>query len=256
MKRDWAWRRRIAVIWQFDQLGERSVNAIAETCKRSGIAGVIFKAADGLAFPTQFRNPDLSPLAIASVSDVAERVEQFRRAGLRAGAWVNVTRWQWAQQGILHGEIAEACGWLALDLEPYDEFLGVYPPVDGVESYLESLIGTGSRRRGDDWCLAMMPDPRLERLAELRWELWGWRATCVYPQVYWTDFHRPVMGVLDDALAAVVHHDVRALLPYNGVEDFPAALAHPICRNGAGLWRMGVADEAALSAFGRRRRRR
>lgn len=253
------YNKRFGIVWQFDQLGEKSIDQIAATCRQHRIDGVVIKAADGDTWQATF---DSSPLGIRSPYVAAATSAALRARGLRVGFWVNVLdfkRVSPSAQAKLHASIAIALGpgaWLALDLEPYPQFLGPWPDGDAIDAYLTELIDTVNGYIGENWTLAMWPDPRWDRLQELRWDRWGWRATCVYAQAYWTDFGRPCPEVLDDAVFALDHHDTRALLPYDGEADFPTALAHPICRRGAGLWRLGSVNAEQLTAFGRKPRKK
>ncbi len=254
MSRAWHdkfYRRKFGVVWQFDQLREQSIDDVAATCRAYGI-GLVAKTHDGLSWQGDF---DGSRLAISGPSALRWLQQQLSVRGVRLGGWVNVRRGDWREQALLHAQVAIRTRWLALDLEPYPQFVGAWPPADGIDEYLSTLIDTVDTRIGERWCLAMWPDPRPERLAELRWPEWSWRATCVYAQTYWTDFELPVNDVLDEAAAAIAHHDVRALLPWDAKPaDITDALQHPICQNGAGLWRLGTASPEVLEAFGRGQR--
>src|SRR5438105_1693602 len=99
-------------VWQFNQLGEQSVEQIAETLVPRGITRVYVKAMDGPYWMSQVYS---HPLAPANAVHMAQLSAAFQQSGLQLIPWV-VNRHA-ADEAAVHLACGKAAGGLVVDFE-------------------------------------------------------------------------------------------------------------------------------------------
>jgi DNA-binding CsgD family transcriptional regulator len=210
-------------IWlhQFDLLPNPTVEAITT----AWTGPVYVKALDGVDWMARF---DTSPLAVQSMQGAPPYWSWKERGWV---PWTVPRGGDPVREGQLTGQLAEAAGNVILDLEPYKGFWegtewGAEHFVDAyfAETQVLPQICLDHRRLRDGFPY----DTFLERVAGL------------LPQVYWTDFQRPWLEVLEEAAAvlAPLQRPIEYVLPGNArAADLQAARAWCTARGApASLW--------------------
>lgn len=174
---------KLLQVWQYGPpaAAEETLDQALATAATYGFDGLLVKVLDGTTWMGQI---DPSSDAVRSADQVAEQRVRCQAAGLRLYAWTNplydVDR---EQQATLTAACATACDGLFLDVEPYEQFWGAWRPADAAKAFMERVRELAPRA----W-LALQPDPRPARLAEIRPEEWLPFVDVLAGQHYWSDF--------------------------------------------------------------------
>jgi hypothetical protein len=233
---------RAVWVWQFNQLGEQTVDQIAETLVPRGITRVYAKAMDGTVWMSDVYS---HPMVPSSAVRLAQLNEQFRQVGLQLIPWV-VNR-HVATEAPAHIACAQACGGVVVDFEyGYDGFW------EGTEEQAQAYFDQLRAAVGPNLWVAAAPDARQvgrDYSADLIAGL-----SAYLPQNYWTDFKRPWDGVMQQGCTRCQPiGPVEPILPSNATVDDIRACVRWCEQQGFGaasLWRMGPANAADLDAFG------
>ena len=124
--------------------------------------------------------PALAPRGPDDLAIIREEVESY---GVGFGCWVVPGECS-QEEAKIHAAAGLAAGFLALDVEPYEDFL-VEPYDRDPSGYLDAL----KRSLGDDIPLALsiVPLPSGIKPLKLRVDIWLYFADSLRPQCYWTD---------------------------------------------------------------------
>lgn len=242
---------RILQVWQYggSVAAERSLDDAIILANACGFDALLCKALDGTTWMGAI---DSSPDALSSATEIASQQQRAHAAGLRYFVWTNplwtVDR---SRQADLTAEAALAADGLFLDAEPYDQFWGAWRPTGDARAFMERI-----RQRAPGAFLVLQPDPRPQRLLELRPEEWLPYVQVLSGQHYWSDFQRPptvehAKAELAQAqeMGRVYGVKVWPTVPGNApIETFPV--------NSLGefesfvVWRMGSTPMATLQLLG------
>jgi hypothetical protein len=135
-------------VHQWDQLGERTLEAFAATCVAGGVTEVRPKAAQWLTWSGRF---DAGGAAdITGLQELRRVREVLGSRGLEVVPWVVPMGLDVVAEAELHAAIGRECGVLDLDVEPYAEFWpaiaqGDYSAVQPYFARLRQLVGDGVR---------------------------------------------------------------------------------------------------------------
>jgi hypothetical protein len=230
-------------IWvhQFNQLGEKTAQDIAQTLLPRGIRRVYAKAMDGTDWMASIYT---HPLAPANAVHLGQLSNQFSDVGLQLIPWV-VPRFS-SSEADAHIAAGRACGGFVIDFEY------LYPgfwrgSFEEARAYFDRLRAAKS----DTLWIAVAPDPR-QLYRDYEPALIG-GLSAYLPQNYWTDFQQPATNVMSTGASVCEQLGPNEpILPYNGaLADVQAAIA--FCeQRGYGsisLFRMGVANAGQLDAF-------
>jgi hypothetical protein len=186
------WPGKTLQLWQFEG---RSLKQVCDQALQYGFNGVMVKAFDGDRWMNVF---DVgSTDALGSVEKVTAQRAHCESKGLRYAIWTNPLYGDndyLSREAELYAAAANAAGVIVWDTEPYDQFWGPNRP-RGAATRLMSRF----RALAPQALCVWQPDPRPARLAELRPEEWAPFMQVYSPQVYWSDFQRPVIDVLQEA---------------------------------------------------------
>lgn len=165
-------------VWQFNQ---NSLSDVINVAKERGFDGILVKAIDGLNWMNEF---DSGEDALGSLLDVAKQRDVVYNSGLRYHIWTNPLFSDHAKQGNLTGEIANLVDGLWLDVEPYgNSFWGAWRPEGAATEFMRRL-----RDVVPTAYVVLQPDPRPNRLAEIRPEEWMADCNAIAGQHYFTTF--------------------------------------------------------------------
>lgn len=177
---------KLLQIWKFGGNGRDAESLAAAISKSSqhGFDGLLVKALDGTEWMSTF---DPAADAITSPDQVAAQRDQCHAAGLKYYVWTNpLHNVDLEAQAQRTAAAALASDGLFLDVEPYSG----RPPFWG--ALREPGLADGFMRRlrdlAPDLWIALQPDPRPARLAEIRPEEWFPYIDAFAGQHYWTDF--------------------------------------------------------------------
>jgi hypothetical protein len=219
-------------------------------CQSYGIAGILVKAFDGIVWHAAYA-PE--PDALHSVEQAQEQQAFARERGVGYGVWTNPlhgSRAELARQADIYAELGAAVGLLAFDTEPYQSFWGANRPAGSAAFFMDRF-----RAGAPDCATIWQPDPRPNRLAELRPEEWAPHMNVYAPQVYWTDFQRPADEVLAEAFDGYQQLGIAEwapTLPGNAEPEDLTAAADLIRAQGAAgglVWRLGTTGPRQLDAL-------
>ncbi|MBI4496323.1 MAG: hypothetical protein HY689_00255 [Chloroflexi bacterium] len=249
--------QKLLQVWQWDSAtqSEATIDDVVRLCLRFGATGMLVKALDGDAwmYAIEHRDhPGQEGDALSSVDDARRQAEACHAAGLYYGVWVNPLGRDVEAEARLAGELARApeIDALVLDVEPYQGHWGAWRPEGLAREYLERV-----RALAPDAYLVLQPDPRPERLAEIRPEEWAPSCNAVSGQHYWGAFGTGVHAELvrGGELERVVGLTNYPTLSVGGAtpEQMREAgeLLHTLEYRGAVLWRVGAVDARMLEAF-------
>jgi len=219
-----------------------------------GFNGVLWKALDGDGWMGNLRKPDGSPVdrtGFKGADGVTERAELFHARGLRFGVWTNPrSDLDLDRQIQLTVEAARRADFLALDVEPYEDFWGNNRP-DGLAQYLAEGIRVGL---GPHYPILLQPDPRPAGLRGIK--AWEWLPSCdgLAGQWYWGAFQQPMTRVIDDCIASF--DPTRRHLPTFSVEGATPSDMREAARriraagaSGVIYWAYHAADDATALAM-------
>jgi hypothetical protein len=244
---------KLLQIWKFagDARDASNLDDAIATAKRYGFDGLLVKALDGTDW---MRTYDAADDALASAAHVASQRERCQAAQLKYYVWTNPLHdVDLDRQAALTAEAALAADGLFLDSEPYASFWGAWRPQGSAERFMQ-----GIRQRAPRAWLALQPDPRPARLAELRPEEWLPYVDAFAGQHYWTDFFPDRAGWasrarLELANAAELGQQwgkpVLPTLP--GISD-PSVVPVDLLRDFSGfvVYRLGTTRPAMLELLG------
>ena len=238
-----------AYLHQFNQLGEATVPAIADTLRSAGITEIVCKTHQATTFLGRF---DKSALAFNSLADVESRRAEFAAQGITMRSWFVPMGEDIQAEANLAAQVASILGnQIELDLEPYHQFW------DGPKTDLLPFLDALSTRNVKfDIDLDIRPggyQPFPDIAEALK------RADTVYTQSYWTDFGQSWTPVVASAIQTVRElagqdHKVGIIFPWNGAADYTDAWAFTSSHgvDTVGMWKMGDAGPnvyAALAAL-------
>ena len=229
-------------VWQFNQLGEQTIEQMAETLLPRGITRVYAKAMDGTFWMSQVYS---HPMVPSNVVRLGQLSQQFQQAGLQLIPWV-VNRHS-AAEAPLHIACAQACGGVVVDFEYHYD--GFWEGPDGqAQAYFDQLRAAV----GPNLWVAVAPDAR-QVGRDYGADLIG-GLSAYLPQNYWTDFKRPWDVVMQQGCSRCQPiGSVEPILPADATHDDVRACVAWCEQQGFGsvsLWRMGPANAADLDAFG------
>jgi len=231
---------RAVWIWQFNQLGEQTVQQIADTLLSRGITRVYAKAMDGNFWMSEVYS---HPMVPSSAVRLAQLKQQFDDVGLSLIPWV-VNRSP--SDAPLHIACAQACGGVVVDFEyHYDGFWE--RSEEEATQYFDQLRAA----IGPNVWIAVAPDARQIGRDYSAAVIGGLSA--YLPQNYWTDFKRPWESVMQSGCGQCQPlGPVEPVLPSTATVDDVRACVLWAEAQGFGsvsLWRMGPANAADLDAF-------
>ena len=174
---------KLLQIWKFGGSGRDAAGLedAIDSASRFGFDGLLVKALDGTDW---MRTYDRADDALQSADHVREQRDRCHAARLKYYVWTNPLHdVDLDRQAALTAEAALAADGLFLDTEPYPSFWGPWRPQGAAEGFMQAI-----RSRAPDVWLALQPDPRAARLAELRPEEWFPYVNAFAGQHYWTDF--------------------------------------------------------------------
>lgn len=222
---------------------------VAAICTETGMNAVAVKALDGLTWMGSIAsgNPNSAEMV------KAQRVF-YNALGIRYGVWVNPLYGPdtyLEQQAEAIAEAANQAQFLCIDSEPYPSFWGANRPV-GAANYLMTLVRA---RLNPDIPILWQPDPRPERLAEIRAEEWALHMDAWAGQHYFSEFGTPPDLEAEAAFARASAYGLHVVIPTfsaNGVRRGQLAKAVRAARErdayGFIIWRYGLANLSLLLA--------
>lgn len=207
----------------------------------NGFNAVLLKAIDGADWMEAFDPEE----GLGSLAEVRAAKEYFEESGLRFGVWVNpkVNNTLWDED--VTAELANICDFVFLDVEPYAGFWEAWRPAGVAFEWMRRV-----REKSPNGVFVLQPDPRSNRLAEIRPAEWlsecdGWA-----PQWYWTDFGMSPEGVLEELPGPL---DTYPTVPANASPDEIARFMQGLDSipnvKGAVLWRLGTATHETAQEF-------
>ncbi len=177
---------KLLQVWKFSGDG-RDADSLADaigSATRHGFDGLLVKALDGTDW---MRNFDTAADALASAEQVAAQRDACRAAHLSYYVWTNPLHdVDLELQAQLTAAAALSSDGLFLDVEPYSghpPFWGAMRPPGLADGFMRRV-----RELAPDAWIALQPDPRAARLAEIRPEEWFPYVNAFAGQHYWTDF--------------------------------------------------------------------
>lgn len=176
---------RALQIWQYQGAqAEQTLDDAIATCQQFGFDTLAVKALDGTMWMGVV---DGGADALRSYDDVAAQSAYANGKGIRFLCWVNPLQADMMTQADMAAQIAQRCDGVLFDTEPYDHFLGAYPPVGLCASYMQRVRSQVDQSK----ILGLQPDPRENALQEVRfYDEWAPNgATHYLPQDYVTDFY-------------------------------------------------------------------
>jgi hypothetical protein len=177
---------RALQIWQYGPPAQAEVTLddAINTCHDYSFDTLLVKALDGTMWMGVV---DGHPDALRSLDDVARCAQYANARGVRFVCWTNPLQADMQLQADMSAAIANACDGVVFDTEPYDHFLGSYPPVGLCASFMQRVRSQVEQSK----ILGLQPDPRENALQEVRfYDEWAPNgATHYLPQDYVSDFY-------------------------------------------------------------------
>ncbi|HEY3058845.1 MAG TPA: hypothetical protein VGL99_07735 [Chloroflexota bacterium] len=177
---------KLLQLWKFGGSG-RDADNLADAIGRAqqhGFDGLLVKALDGTEWMSAF---DSGADAIASSDQVAAQRDACHAAGLKYYVWTNpLHNVDLDVQATRTAAAALASDGIFLDVEPFagpPPFWGPLRPPGLADGFMRRV-----RELAPDVWIALQPDPRPGRLAEIRPEEWFPYINAFAGQHYWTDF--------------------------------------------------------------------
>jgi len=235
-------------VWQWGSpiASERNLAEICDTALAFGFDGLVVKCLDGLDWAASYFFGEDAP---DSVAQVTQQHAYCAGRGLQYYAGVNPLYFDDArldEEAALVGELANVTDGVVLDLEPFARYWGA----NRVEGAATRFLN-GVRAVSPAGVLIFQPDPRPDRLQELRPEEWFAQCDILAGQHYWPDFSSDPTAELTWAktLGEQWGKPIWPTLPGNAHPgEFPLDLiaANP----GFLVWRLGSTGPAVLSLLG------
>src|SRR4051794_34451564 len=145
---------RALQLWQYQGgQAEQTLDDALNTCLQFGFDTLLVKALDGTMWMGAV---DGGADALRSLDDVARQSQYANSRGVRFLCWTNPLQAEMMQQADMSAAIANACDGVVFDTEPYDHFLGSYPPVGLCASFMQRVRSQVDQSK----VLGLQPDPR------------------------------------------------------------------------------------------------
>ena len=216
------------------------LNDAIDAALRYGCSGLLVKALDGADWMSTF---DKRPDAISSIEHAAATWRACADRGLTCHVWTVPKPADWETQADLTAALANATHGVFLDVEPYEHFWGAWQPVGLATAFMARV------RSGTGTFIALQPDPRQGRFAEIRPGEWLPYCDALAGQHYWHDFGTSPSDEIEQALAIAAAWG-KLCIPTLQVNVPPSSLPHAQIERCAGviLWRLGIENpETALA---------
>lgn len=236
--------------WQYggSNAAEQNIDDAIALALQYKAAGIMEKVFDGTVWMSQYAWG--SP---ASVDDVIASKNKCDAAGLVYIPWTNPLYGGWEHlqwQAALYAEVGNIAGFLGWDTEPYAGFWGANRP-EGAADFLMAKF----RSFAPDCINIWQPDPRPNRLTELRpWE-WSSRMHVYAPQTYWGDFETNPRYEIERARDQAINFalEYAPTISTGGATAAEFADAVTIMGEVGAVstlaWRLGTLDDAFLSVL-------
>jgi len=180
---------KLLQIWKFGGPGRDadSLDAAISIAQQHHFDGLLIKALDGTEWMSVY---DAADDAIRSSEQAATQRDRCHDAGLKYYVWTNpIHNVDLEVQAQRTAAAALASDGLFLDVEPFTgppPFWGALRPAGAADGFMRRV----RELAGDVW-IALQPDPRAARLAEIRPDEWLTHINAFAGQFYWTDFSPP-----------------------------------------------------------------
>src|SRR5688572_10597412 len=225
----------------------KSLTDAINMCHQYGFTGILVKALDGTNWMNTF---DPSPWALNSGTEAQAQADVVHLAELHYYVWTNPLYGDnsyLSLQAARTVEAAKGADGLFLDAEPYHQFWGPNRPVGAADFFVRHI----RQGLGEKAFIALQPDPRPARLAELRPEEWMRYCDALAGQHYWSDFQTNALSELTNAWNLGLRWDCPVLPTYPGnasYAGFPQNLAERFA--GYVVFRWGTTPPATMSLLG------